>query len=396
MMKDKKLVSPWQQIEESLKDWYLALENYKKEYGDEFTDEIENVYNKEWQTISKIKQWVKKQEFEDFENHQLSEEELNLFNQLLEKSNHVYFDKDHKHPYAMLFFLPLSMWNDDPESKKLPAMLTTHSLLPRQRKRLEEIIKVYLNDFLYSSLSDKDYTLSTFPVLSGKKMKNYYLATAKENEKIDPISLLNNETIKALSDFKGEQWLTSGLLPILIRSDKYSNIADTDFTFNNVFVDNLNTIYNNNRLISGFPCYLDESVLTLENMKWDLWKFEYLDKDTTSEIVKKEILFTCQYFGDSPVSLKTLVKDHYANGKCIEHEYEKDAVSFEDIQFSMVLQNMEEKTEIIIKNKKISENEVKLRQYKIMKDFLSIEKSIGSQNHYFLTDEKAPEGILLN
>lgn len=208
--------------------------------------------------------------------------------------------------------------------------------------------------------------------------------------------MLNNETINALSDFRGEQWLTSGLLPILIRSDKYSNIADTDFTFNNVFVDNLNTIYNNNRLISGFPCYLEESILTLENMKWDLWKFEYLDKDTTSEIIRKEIFFTCQYFSDSPVSLKTVVKDYYANDKCIEHQYEKDAVSFEDIQFSMVLQNMEEKTEIIIKNKRISENEVKLRQYKIMKDFLSIEKSIGNQSHYFLTDEKAPEGILLN
>lgn len=399
MLKDKENISEWKQIENSLKEWLLAIENYKKEYGDEFTDEIESVYDKEWNIISKIKKWLKTNKLEDFENNDLSESELELFNQLLGKAKHIDLDLTNSQPYSMLFFLPVTLWNDDPESKTRNVLLTTHNILPKQRFTLERLIKTYLEEYLYSSLpSENTYSCVTFPILAQSNIKNLYAGSEYENQDIDPFTLIHSENIKRLSDVSKEHWLTGGLLPVLIRSEKYSTIADTDFTHDDVFINNLNTVYNNNRLISGFPTYLEDAVIALENMNWDLWKFEYIDKDIPDEILKKEVLFITQKFGDFPVSLKTCVKDYYKENKVVEFSYEKEVISFDDIQLSMMIQNMDERLLISIQNKNMTEHQLKIKKYKIMKNFLKVTEGLEELNNdpYWLTDEKAPDGTLLN
>ena len=398
MFKEKKDISEWKQIENSLKEWLLAVDNYKKEYGDEFTDEIESVYEKEWEIILKIKKWTNKNQFEELEDHGLSDLEFELFNQLSEKSKHVSFDFNHNLPYSMLFFLPISLWNDDPDSKNHNVILTTHNILPKQITILEDVVKKYLTDYLYSSLPESEkYLVTSFPILGGNNIKNLYKGSMFENQKLGPFSLLDNEKNKVLSDLSKEHWLSSGLLPIIIRSNKYSNIADTDFTNDNVFINNLNAVYNTNRIIAGFPTYLEESLFTLENMNWDLWRFEYIDKDISDDILKKEVLFTTQRLEDAPISLKVCVKDYYKKNKIIEHSYEKEVISFDDIQASMVLQNMDERLFISIKNENISEHKLKIQKHKTMKEFVRIKKSLKENTGgSFLTIEKAPEGTLLN
>lgn len=309
-------VSDWNRIVYLLGDFIKSMEEYRAIYGNAHTEEVSNVYDKELDLILAIKTWVNKNKATSFKLNSLNDKERLILLEMIDKSKRVCYDKNNTvAPYSLIMFLPLAILNE-----KSPQI--DHETLESNYNSLEKVDKfrTLLHQFFAERISsnvdviseENKFSLELHEKLNSDLIEQYL----SEGVDLYTIEILNKYK-QQLSDFYDDDLIHSFLIPIVLKTDNYQPIADFSFNNDGLYFDMLEDIGDKD-IIVGEPMNLDESLLEIENLKWDMLSSQILEGELVVGAVLREAQYTVIKHKDQFVRLDVVIDDVDNDGKSLQ------------------------------------------------------------------------------
>lgn len=309
-------VSDWNRIIYLLGDFITSMEEYRAIYGNAHTEEVSGIYDKELALILAIKTWVNKNKATSFKLNSLNDKERLILLEMIDKSKRVCYDKNNTNaPYSLIMFLPLAILNE-----KSPQI--DNETLEPDYNSLEKIAKfrTLLHQFFAERISsnvdviseENKFELEVHEKLNSDLIEQYL------SEGVDLYSVeILNKYKPQLSDFYEDDLIHSFLIPVVLKTDNYQTIADFSFNNDGLYFDMLEDIGDND-IIVGEPMNLDESLLEIENLKWDMLTSQILEGELISGAVLREAQYTVIKHKDQFVRLDVIIDDVDNDGKSLQ------------------------------------------------------------------------------
>lgn len=309
-------VSDWNRIVYLLGDFIKSMEEYRAIYGNVHTEEVSNVYDKELALILAIKTWVNKNKTTNFKLNALSEKERLVLLEMIDKSKKVAYDQNNTEaPYSLIMFLPLTILNE--KSSQID-----HETLESGYNSLEKVAKFrsLLHEFFAERISSNADVISEENkfLLEVHEKLNSDLIEQYLDEGVDLYSLETlNKYKPQLSDFYEDDLIHSFLIPVVLKTDNYQAIADFNYNNDGLYFDMLEDIGDED-IVVGQPLNLDESLIEIENLKWDMLTNQVLDGELVEGAVMREAQYTVIKHKDQFVRLDVMIDDVNDEGNSMQ------------------------------------------------------------------------------
>jgi len=309
-------VSDWNRIIYLLGDFITSMEEYRAIYGNAHTEEVSSIYDKELDLILAIKTWVNKNKATSFKLNSLNDKERLILLEMIDKSKRVCYEKNNTNaPYSLIMFLPLAILNE-----KSPQI--DNETLDPSYNSLEKIAKfrTLLNKFFAERISsnvdviseESKFELEIHENLNSDLIEQY-LAEGVDLYSIETL----NKYKPQLSDFYEDDLIHSFLIPVVLKTDDYQKIADFSFNNDGLYFDMLEDLGDNDIIVAE-PMNLDESLLEIENLKWDMLTGQILEGELITGAVLREAQYTVIKHKDQFVRLDVVIDDVDNDGKSLQ------------------------------------------------------------------------------
>lgn len=290
---EKNIKNSWQEVVLKTKDWHKTFVQFQ------LTDEVNlpsTGYNpilceKEWEAIKAIKQWKKDPKFY-FSLQDFNESEKHSFEMLTKKSKNVYFKEGEDKPYKKVFYVPFSIWNDDPDAAPDCIPLKDKTIISSYARCLYDALKQRSIKSMEAFFNDvKDDAIYNFEPCS-LWLKTNIDKVISEGVNLNDIELSEidgdflNKLTKVTKEFQSE-WLQSAIIPIIVSAKDYDIISDFEFNYDGLLEEEMNDL---KTMRTDFepPMNLEKSLLRLNAIKFSLWSKSVLYDNFVEGGVKRE------------------------------------------------------------------------------------------------------------
>ena len=319
---NKSIRVSWDDVVSKTKEWHKSYIQFSTtdEINDPVSDYNPILLEKEWEAIQAIKEWKQDPEFtislQDF-----SESEKESFEKLDNKSKVIAYVKNDEKPYKKMFFMPITIWNDDPDA--YPAfvplqegnILSSYSrmLFQALMQRASESMNHYFNgvkvgqtySFQISNLWFKP-NIDAF-LSKGVDVKNIDLANIPQSF---------NEKISSFSQQIQKRWLISALIPVTVSTKDFEDISDFDFNHDNLFSERMAELKDIRQDFEE-PMDLENALEALERIDFTLWVNTILYSDPQEGMVKRETEINFHTQGSKIVHMSVSIMDIDENDEVI-------------------------------------------------------------------------------
>lgn len=300
-------LNDWNKIVYLLSDFIKSMEEYRAIYGTVQTEEVSTIYDKELELILALKAWMNKNKTSNFKLNTLNEKEKLILLETIDKSKRISLDNSNQDaPFTLTMFMPLVVINENsPQIDK--------NTLAENYKAFEKVafFKNALHGFLQERISsnldvisdDAKLILEVHEPLSSDLISDYL------NQGVDlyDLKVLNKYKLQ-LNEFYPEDLLHSILIPVVLRSSDYSKIADFSYNNDGLYFDMIEDMVDDDINVSE-PWNLDDSLIEIENLKWDMLSNKVIGSELTEGAVLREAQYTVIKHKDQFVKLEVQIED---------------------------------------------------------------------------------------
>jgi len=311
---NKSIRVSWDDVVSKTKEWHKSYVQFSTtdEVNSPVSDYNPILLEKEWEAIKAIKQW-KQDPQSTISLQDFNESERQSFEKLNSKSKVIAYVKNDEKPYKKMFFIPITIWNDDPDAYPAFVPLQSGTILSSYSEMLLQALTQRALNSMHHYFNGVKFGHTYSFQMGNLWFKRNIDSLLNEGIDFKDIDLTNitssfNKEVSAFTPEIQKRWLISALIPITVSTQEFSDILDFDFNHDDMFSEQM-AQFKDIRQDFEEPTDLENALESLERIDFSLWANTILYSDPADNIVKRETEINFHTEGSTVVYMSVCIMD---------------------------------------------------------------------------------------